>query len=215
MADKVIHGYWGTRGAGQTSRLLLAFAGAVWEDVKYTAPEQWFGKDKQELGFDFPNLPYLIDGDFKLTETKAIHRYIIKKYGKQELLGKSSKEEAQVDCLLGVLQDIVSSVGPLFWDKEYEAKIPAVIEKIGPKIAALNKFYGEREFALGYLTLVDFHISEFANYIEKIFPEEFAKNPFAKRCRDAVNNLPEIKKYYEQETAVKGPFVPPTAALSF
>ena len=82
MTDKVVHGYWAFRGLGQTSRLLLAYCGALWEDVRYVDPQQWFGKDKQELGLDFPNLPYLIDGDFKLTESNAIQRYIIKKYGK-------------------------------------------------------------------------------------------------------------------------------------
>lgn len=47
MSDKVILGYWGTRGVAQVSRLLLAYVGAVWENVKYTAREQWFEKDKQ------------------------------------------------------------------------------------------------------------------------------------------------------------------------
>ena len=77
MADKITHGYWGIRGAGQVSRLLLAYTGAVWEDVKYTSPDQWFGKDKQGLGLAFPNLPYLIDGDLKISESSAISRYII------------------------------------------------------------------------------------------------------------------------------------------
>jgi len=29
-------------------------------------------KDKKTLGLDFPSLPYLIDGNFKLTESRAI-----------------------------------------------------------------------------------------------------------------------------------------------
>jgi len=29
---------------------------------------------------DFPNLPYFIDGDFKLSETNAIHEYIADKW---------------------------------------------------------------------------------------------------------------------------------------
>ena len=61
------HGYWGIRGAGQVSRLLLGYCGFEWEEVKYVEMDKWFGQDKQNLGFDFPNLPYLIDGDFKLT----------------------------------------------------------------------------------------------------------------------------------------------------
>lgn len=47
MSDKVVFGYWGIRGAGQIPRLLLAYTGAVWEDVKYTGREQWFEKDKK------------------------------------------------------------------------------------------------------------------------------------------------------------------------
>ena len=61
------HGYWPTRGAAQVGRLLLAYCGHEFEDVRYTDRDKWFNEDKKNLGFDFPNLPYLIDGDFKLT----------------------------------------------------------------------------------------------------------------------------------------------------
>ena len=96
MAEKVTFGYWGVRGLGQVSRLLLAYTGAVWEDVKYTSPDQWFGKDKQGLGIPFANLPYLIDGDFKLSESKAINSYIIQRSGNTELLGKNLQDQARV-----------------------------------------------------------------------------------------------------------------------
>jgi glutathione S-transferase len=82
MDQKVQLGYWGIRGLGQVSRLLLAYTGAVWEDVKYTQREQWFDQDKKNLGIPFANLPYLIDGDFKLSESKAINQYIIHRSGK-------------------------------------------------------------------------------------------------------------------------------------
>jgi hypothetical protein len=60
MDKKVTLGYWAIRGRGQVSRLLLAYTGAVWEDVKYTEPAQWFNGDRYELDLPFPNLPYLI-----------------------------------------------------------------------------------------------------------------------------------------------------------
>lgn len=47
MADHIRYGYWGVRGAGQVGRLLLAYTGAQWEDVKYTVRENWFDKDKK------------------------------------------------------------------------------------------------------------------------------------------------------------------------
>ena len=61
--------------------------------------------------------------------------------------------------------------------------------------------------------MADFQIAEFSYYIEKIAPEVYAKFEFL--TRTAFENLPEIKKYYEQETATKGPFLPPIAAVPF
>ena len=77
MAEKIKLGYWGIRGAGQVSRLLLAYTKADWENIAYADPNEWFGKDKNNLGLDFPNLPYLIYGDIKTSESSAIARYII------------------------------------------------------------------------------------------------------------------------------------------
>ena len=72
MTQQIKLGYWGIRGAAQVSRLLLAYTGAKWENVAYNDPNKWFGDDKVNLGLDFPNLPYLIDGDIKISESTAI-----------------------------------------------------------------------------------------------------------------------------------------------
>ena len=207
------HGYWGTRGAGQIGRLLLAYCGFEWEEVKYVEREKWFDEDKKNLGFDFPNLPYLIDGDFKLTETKAIQNYVIKKSGKTDLLGKNLQDEAIVMELAGVFEDAFSSFLPLFWNPEYEKGLPAAIEKMNAKLELANKFIGEKPFALGYLTIIDFRIAEISHYIKKLAPESYAKYGFIKTIHDNFNELPEIKAYYAKETSVKGPFLPPVAAI--
>lgn len=130
-------------------------------------------------------------------------------------MGKSPKETANVDSIIGVIYDIRQGFFPLVFDKEWEGKVAGLVEKFTPKLNDLAAFYGEKEFALGYLTLADFHVAEFSHYVEKITPELYAKNEFLKRVRTAFESLPEIKGYYESATATKGPFVPPTAAIQF
>jgi hypothetical protein len=63
--------------------------------------------------------------------------------------------------------------------------------------------------------VADIKVAEISYYIEKIIPDVYEKHPFWKRTRDAVNNFPSIKAYYESEDAVKGPFVGPTGVLQF
>lgn len=68
--------YWNIRGLGSSIRNLLRYVGADYQDVSVEfagAPnyrENWL-KVKYTLGLDFPNLPYLVDGDLKLTQVSA------------------------------------------------------------------------------------------------------------------------------------------------
>lgn len=87
--------------------------------------------------------------------------------------------------------------------------------KLTPKLDEFAKFYGQKDYALGYLTLADFHIVEASYHIEKIFPQVYAKYPFLKRVRTVFENLPEIRRYYDSDKAVKAPFFSPQAAIKF
>ena len=119
MDTQIVFGYWGTRGRGQVARLLLDYTGANWTDKKYTSPDQWFEKDKKNLGFSFPNLPYLIDGNFKITESLAIYRYIIGRSEKKELLGKDMKDQGRVDNLVGISNDITQAIFNAAFSEDY------------------------------------------------------------------------------------------------
>lgn len=50
----------------------------------------------------FPNLPYMVDGDKKLSETYAIHEYLAEKY-RPDLLGRNTVERGHCDMFAGVL----------------------------------------------------------------------------------------------------------------
>lgn len=69
-------------------------------------------------------------------------------------------------------------------------------EKIKPKLELLNKFYGEKEFALGYVTFVDFFLGELSYYIKELSEELYGNSPFLPRLAAAINNLEEVKQYY-------------------
>lgn len=95
--------YWGFRSWGAPSRMLLHFVDANFDDVAYDKPRELVWKEKKfNLGFDFPNLPYLIDGDFKLTQSLSILRYLGRKYG---LAGSTPQEAAELDMFVDVLND--------------------------------------------------------------------------------------------------------------
>ena len=54
-------------------------------------------KDSVLGDYPFPNLPYLIDGDLKMTQSNAIIRHLGRKFG---LTGASVEEMAKVDIIL-------------------------------------------------------------------------------------------------------------------
>lgn len=71
----IIFGYWDLRGLGQSIRFMLKYLNIDYQEVRYkfgdsiedpNNREDWL-KDKFKLGLDFPNIPYYIEGDIKLT----------------------------------------------------------------------------------------------------------------------------------------------------
>jgi len=206
--------YWGIRGLAQVPRLLLSFSGVEFEDYTYTVGDKWFKEDKLHLGLDFPNLPYLVDGEYNITESAAIQRYIIKRWGKTELLGKTIQDNAVIESFLSIFTEISSAVKGLFFNKDYEAAKGGIIEKYAPKLEQLNKFVGEKSFVLGYLTLADFVVAEDSHFIERVFPIEYKTYGFLHKIRENFSKVPEIVAYYQKPTAFKGRFYPEYAVIS-
>ena len=115
--SKPVLGYWKIRGLAQQIRYQLKYLGVDFDEVHYEqgdAPdfsrEEWLSK-KDTLGLKFPNLPYFIDGDVKLTETNAIMKYIAHKWNSEhQLLGTDPATMAQVEMVAGVVNDLKGAV---------------------------------------------------------------------------------------------------------
>ena len=71
-------GYWPIRGRVQHILYLLHYLDTQYKFVPVTDKAAWI-ESKQSLiddGLDFPNLPYMIDGDVKISENLAICMHI-------------------------------------------------------------------------------------------------------------------------------------------
>ena len=66
---------------------MLHYAGVPFEEKTYVIGEPEWMQDKQSM-FDFVNLPYLLCGDLKISESFAVQQYIAQKF-KPELLGET------------------------------------------------------------------------------------------------------------------------------
>merc|ERR1711997_1297254 len=66
---------------------------AEWFDVKY------------KLGIPFPNLPYIIDGEVKISECFAVMKYLCRK-NNNRCLPKTAKDFAYAENLEAICKDV-------------------------------------------------------------------------------------------------------------
>jgi len=142
------------------------------------------------LGIDFANLPYLIDGDIKISQSLAIPRYAARKGGKTDLLGKTPKDMALVDNIILAFSDCMTQFTALAFSKKFEDDWAPMFYKVKPKFQKFEKLFAEKKFCLGYLTLADFLIAEGSYYMERFFYEEYGQFKSFHKIRESVNNLP-------------------------
>uniref|UniRef100_A0A8C0CXE8 glutathione transferase n=1 Tax=Balaenoptera musculus TaxID=9771 RepID=A0A8C0CXE8_BALMU len=118
-------GYWDIRGLAHAIRLLLEYTDSNYEEKKYPmgdAPNydrsQWLN-EKSKLGLDFPNLPYLIDGAHKLTQSNAILRYIARKHN---MCGETEEEKIRVDVLENQVMDVRLCMAMICYSSDFGLK---------------------------------------------------------------------------------------------
>ncbi|QDZ23650.1 glutathione S-transferase [Chloropicon primus] len=149
--NKVQLGYWAIKGLGQPIRLLLEYAAFDYEDVLYFCVQKedgsfdkssWFD-NKFSLGLPFPNLPYLVDGDLKITQTNAILQYLANRAG---LAGETTEDRARVNMLLCYSQDVRKRYTAAAYSKDFHDMKGDLVEFIRSSMVELEgylKSFGE------------------------------------------------------------------------
>ena len=104
-------GYWNIRGMAQPIRYMLEYSEHPYEEIKYEqgdapdySPKAWTDV-KDTLGLPFPNMPYLIDAELKITDPYAMAAYIANAFA-PELLGKTPDEIGVMDVYYTTMKQI-------------------------------------------------------------------------------------------------------------
>lgn len=148
---------------------------------------------KPTLGLDFPNIPYLMDGEYKITETLAIHKYLADKY-KPALLGADAAQRGQVTMIQGILTDFKNAITTPCYATGDKAAIQATI---AAKLPAIVTFLGDKKFLVGESeTYVDFYFYEVIQLaVHCLQPELFTLFPTVGAYAGRVADLPGLKEY--------------------
>ncbi|XP_063811262.1 glutathione S-transferase Mu 5-like [Pseudophryne corroboree] len=214
----VILGYWDIRGLAHSIRLLLEYTGTPYEEKLYMVGEapdydksQWLD-EKEKLGLDFPNLPYLLDGDIKLTQSNAILRYIARKHG---LCGDSESEKTNVSLIENQAMDFRMSLVCITYNSNFEALRGPYLEKLPVALTRFSQFLGERHwFAGDKLTFADFLMYDVLDQHKMLEPTCLQKYKNLQDFLTRFEALPAIAAYMKSPRFRKTPINNKTAYWS-
>lgn len=151
---------------------------------------------KRTLGLDFPNLPYWIDGELRLTQSQAILLHLAKK---ARLMGSTDEARAQALMLLGVSADLRDAYVALSYDSAFaSAREPFVSGKLAQTVKRLEAYLVKTggPYLLGAeLTYVDLLWADLLEQLETLEPACLASAPKLKEHMKTVNDIPQIAKY--------------------
>jgi glutathione S-transferase len=209
----LVIGYWPIRGLCQPIRLLLEYVGASYRERHYvTGPAPAFDKtdwleDPERLDLDLPNLPYLIDGDLRLTESSAILRYLDRKHG---LLPDDARTQAIADMFAGFARDLA-------WDfmsvcyadvASFESAARAYTSDDLPRRLSYVERYLEARpagmwLASGRPCYVDFLLYEVVDQHRALAPTVVDRFPALTAYSTQVAGLPAIAAYLSSDRCLR------------
>ncbi|KAI1290000.1 Glutathione S-transferase [Halotydeus destructor] len=188
-------GYWVNRGLCEPIRLVLHQAGVDFEDRRYAfdAMDDWHERDKPALDLDFPDLPYYVDGEVKLTQSTAILRHVARQHGlagKPQDLGRIEMAEQQaIDLRANLFRAALDR------EKFDELKV-SLLAGLPAQLDKFTKFLAGGHFVAGdYLTYADFLWYESLDFYALLFPAVFEQNGVIGSYLKRIKELPNIAKY--------------------
>ncbi|KAF8777976.1 Glutathione S-transferase like protein [Argiope bruennichi] len=192
--SKPLLGYWDRRGVAEPIRYLLHFRNVDFEEKRYGIGTGEWWNEKFNLGLDFPNLPYLIDGDIKLTQSIAILRYLGHKFG---LDGKNEQQIIRVFLAEQQSVDFRAKFRAFALTDRSGAGKDEFFINAQPVFKQWEAFLGDRRYLAGDdITYVDFMFYENLDNYRLLHTTILDEYPLLKTFHTRIKNLPEMQAYF-------------------
>jgi glutathione S-transferase len=202
MNSKAKLGYWAIRGLAQPIRLVLAYAAIDFEDELYVMPAgapwpqspKWLA-ERDALGLAFPNLPFFISGELRLTQSHAILLHVA---GLAGLLGSTPAIAAEALMLMELSRDVRDPYVALSYSSraEFAANRENVVASFRGILDKLEAFARQSAaFLLGEFTFVDLVWSDLLEQLVTLSPDILSNCPTLQALVAAVWALPNVAAY--------------------
>lgn len=193
--SKLVFCYWDLRGLAAPAVNMLEYGGVQYEHKLVTNRDDWL-EEKFKLGLDFPNLPYIIDGDVRLTESWAIYKYVARKVGLVPSQGEAS--ERQSDMLQGVINDIRYNFAMHCYNPEFYNLTDKLLATQKQKIDMLEKYLESRDFLMDNKpTYLDFALYETLDHHRLFFEDIFSKFPNVESYLKRFESIDRLDAYFK------------------
>lgn len=209
--EKPVLGYWKMRGLAHPIRMLLHYKEADFVNKMYEqgdAPEynkdSWY-KEKFSLGLDFPNLPYYIDGDVRITETSAIFAYLGRKYN---IDGSTVKSKIRNDMIYSLTVFDLYRFFDVTYSDQFETLKTPFLESLESRVEKYSKYLAQDEFfgdsELVYADFCAYSLLDVFNQFKPGCVDSFSN---LKAYMSRMSSLPTLKSFLNSEEGMKyGPF---------
>ncbi|CAF1180908.1 unnamed protein product [Rotaria sordida] len=189
--------YFDSRGRAEPIRLIFAYAGQKFEDIRYSDDEWSKMKNEMPLG----QIPVLEINGQKFPQSLAITRYVARQF---KLTGKDDLESMKCDVIVDTMNEFNEDYYRLWFfiedENQRQTETTKFITKTIPEkltmFEKLMNMYGNGVWAVGdNITWADFVIYDTVQNLLKMDDKVLNKFSTLKKNREAVEKLPKIAEY--------------------
>ncbi|XP_041485540.1 glutathione S-transferase-like [Lytechinus variegatus] len=192
--------YFNVRGRAETARMLLALGGCEFVDERFEVAE-WPQRKPDTATFPIGQAPVLMVDDRVIPQSKAINRYLARKF---DLYGANDFERTEIDIVLETMNDLELKVTLIYAHHPPEDEMARLKKEFAEKTSKpyvsyldqLIKKAGGKYFVGNKISLADIHVFTML--------EMFTDS--ARGIEGVLDDYPDLRafyKYFKEEGPLK------------